>query len=93
MVAVTTRAKEALAELRGSVQVQEPDVGLRLATDTPGQLALFADRQKPGDEVIEHAGVKMLLIDEELAKSLTGAKIDCERDASGAHFVVAPLAA
>jgi Fe-S cluster assembly iron-binding protein IscA len=92
MVAVTTRAKEALAELRASAKVDEPDVGVRLAADTPGTLALFADRQKPGDQVVEHAGSKVLLIDEELAEGLTGAQIDCERSASGAHFFLAPLA-
>lgn len=88
MGTVTTRAKETLARLKASANVSDPEVGLRLEAEATGGLGLFPDREKPGDQIVEHAGWTVLLIDDELAEALTGAKLDCKTTAEGAHLVI-----
>jgi len=89
MIGVTSRAKVALTELRDS-KVQDPEAGLRLAPSASGRLELFPDRPRPGDQVVEHVGAKVLLVDGDLADALTGAEIDCETTAKGQHLVIRP---
>src|SRR5262245_18143581 len=89
MIAVTSRAKEALNELREN-KVHDPEAGLRLAPSASGRLELFPDQQRPGDQVVEHIGSKVLLVDGDLADALSGAEIDCETTSSGRHLVIRP---
>jgi Fe-S cluster assembly iron-binding protein IscA len=89
MVTVTTRAKETLAALRASANVSDPDVGLRLDGSPMAGFGLVPDHEKPGDQIVEHGGAKVLLIDDELADALTGTKIDTKDTESGPHLVIA----
>jgi hypothetical protein len=88
MVAVTSRAKETLARLKESTTREDPDVALRLAPGTTGELELFPDRPKPGGQVVGHVGEPVLLIDREFAESLTGTKIDCQTSSRGTRIVL-----
>lgn len=53
MVNVTDRAKVALKSAL-SRNVDEPGTGLRLDASEQGWFAVFPDREKKGDQVIEH---------------------------------------
>jgi hypothetical protein len=89
MVNVTTRAKEALVRMRASANVSDPMVGLRLEKATAGRFGLFPDHERPGDQIVEHEGAKVLLIDDELTESLAGAKIDGKPTDQGLQLVIA----
>jgi Fe-S cluster assembly iron-binding protein IscA len=89
MVTVSTRAKEALAQMRLSVNMNDQDVGLRLEAGAGGDFGLVPDTQKPGDSVVvEYAGAKILLIDDRLADTLQNTKIDCLATSEGAQLVI-----
>jgi Fe-S cluster assembly iron-binding protein IscA len=81
MLTVTERAKETLARLKATAENGNgADAGLRLLFGTgPTEFGLQLDREKPGDQVVEHAGAKVLLVDEALADALADATIDVER--------------
>lgn len=84
MIHVTERAKDALLNKKLSANIADPDVGLRLASDTEGKLALLADRVKAGDEVVRHKDSTVLLVDPEIsALILTGRMVDCRRADDG----------
>jgi len=78
MVSVTARALGMLAEIKASANIDDPDIGLRLETASSGELGLLPDREQPGDQIVRHAGEKILLVSDGLSEALTGAQIDCE---------------
>jgi Fe-S cluster assembly iron-binding protein IscA len=80
MLTVTERAKETLAGLKATAENGNgADAGLRLFFGTaPTEFGLKLDREKPGDQVVEHAGATVLLVDEALADALADATIDVE---------------
>lgn len=89
MLVVTERAKE---ELRAVLSdgVDEPELSLRLvASGAPGQFGLVPDMEKEGDLVVEHEGIKVLLIDEELSALLETVTIDCQEGSEGPQLVIA----
>ena len=51
-------------------------------------LVLFPDTQKDNDQVIEHEGRALLLIDQEVFETLADTTIDVEDHADGPQFVV-----
>jgi hypothetical protein len=83
MVGVSERAKEVLLQTKRSVNIPQPDVGLRLALDAGGTWSLFADRARLDDQVVEHRGSTVLLIDGELSAALGGTAVDCRRTPDG----------
>jgi Fe-S cluster assembly iron-binding protein IscA len=87
MVNVTDRAKIALKSAL-SRSVEEPGIGLRVEVSEEGACALFPDREKAGDQVVEHEGDVLLLIGEEVSQPLDGATIDLAETPEGAHLVV-----
>lgn len=89
MVTVTTSAKEALARIRASANVSDPTVGLRLEKAAAGRFGLFPDQEKPGDQIVEYEGAKVLFIADELTESLAGAKIDGKATDQGLRLVIA----
>jgi Fe-S cluster assembly iron-binding protein IscA len=89
MVIVTTRAKEALALIKESANVSDPMIGLRLEKAAAGRYDLFPDQERPGDQIVEHEGARVLLIDDELTESLAGAKIDGKTTDHGLELVIA----
>jgi Fe-S cluster assembly iron-binding protein IscA len=89
MVTVTKRAKKALAQMKASANVSDPEVGLRLEGGASGAFELFPDNEKRGDYIVKHEGAKVLLIEHELAEALTDASIDCEPTEQGPKLVIA----
>ena len=87
MVNVTDRAKTALKSAL-SRSVEGPGVGLRVEVSEEGACALFPDREKAGDQVVEHEGDVLLLIGEEASQPLDGATIDLAQTPEGARLVV-----
>jgi Fe-S cluster assembly iron-binding protein IscA len=87
MVNVTERARQALKSVQTQM-VDQPDVALRLAPTEQGQLSVFPDTGRDDDHIVEHDGRAVLLIDPEVAGSLSGSTIDFEQTAEGARFTV-----
>jgi Fe-S cluster assembly iron-binding protein IscA len=85
MVNVTERAKEKLKTLRESA-IDDPSVGLRLEPMPSGQLAVFPDRERADDQVVEHQGAVVLLVAQEIAQRVGNTTIDYEE--SHARFVL-----
>lgn len=90
MLTVTERAKEALARLKASTASREDaDAALRLLLAAGDmQFGLQVDHWKPGDQVIEHAGAKILLVDDALADALSDATIDAETGGAEDDLVI-----
>jgi Fe-S cluster assembly iron-binding protein IscA len=87
MVILTDRAKIALKSAL-SRTVDEAGVGLRIDVSEEGGLALYPDKAKAGDEVVEHEGDVLLLIGDNVSQPLQGATIDLTDTAEGARLVV-----
>lgn len=95
MLTVTERAKVTLAQLKIQAQIDDAEVGLRLslaASEEPSQgtgvFGLRADRETPGDHVVEYGGTKVLLVEEELAEALADATIDAETTGGGDGLII-----
>ena len=91
MVKVTERALDMLAEIKASVNIGDPNIGLRLEPATSGGLGLLLGRERAGDQIVEYAGEKVLLVDDQLSEVLTGAEIDCEPVGKEMQLVIGRL--
>ena len=86
MINVTERAKEKLSELKSQKLAEtnsgepEPNVSLRLDQASPGQLGIFPDARRDGDEVVEYEGAPVLFVAAAVAQAVSGTTIDCEGD-------------
>lgn len=87
MINVTDRARERLKEVRDS-QVERVDATLRLGPTRQGELGVFPDTAKLGDQVVERDGAPVLLIAPDLALKLAGATIDYEQQGESARFTL-----
>jgi Fe-S cluster assembly iron-binding protein IscA len=83
MIQVTERARETLFE----DLIERPGVMLRIGRTDSG-LGIFPDTLKDDDQVIEHDGRAVLLINQEVSERLADTTLDVEERADGAHFVV-----
>ena len=76
MVTVTESARQLLKRIVDDID--DPDFSLRLAHGgAAGQFDVIADKERDGDQVVEHDGDTVLLIGSELSNDLEGATIDC----------------
>jgi Fe-S cluster assembly iron-binding protein IscA len=82
MLTVTEAAKEKLKETL-MANTNDQDSSLRLTMKPPGQLGLVVDKVSPADSVVEHEGTKVLVISNEIAELLQGAKLDVENTPDG----------
>lgn len=87
MIDVTERAKQELKKILTS-NVDHPEAVLRLTTGNQGQLGLSVDVPASGDNVVEHEGTKVLLVDEGLASSLAGVTLDVEDTSEGPQLAI-----
>jgi hypothetical protein len=84
MLHVTENAKTVLLEKKRLANIDQPDVGFRLATSTAGDLGLVADKPKAGDEVVKRGEVVVLMADPAVsAFVLAGRTLDCRQNAEG----------
>ncbi|MDP3879281.1 MAG: hypothetical protein Q8Q07_03105 [Dehalococcoidales bacterium] len=58
MIGVTERAKEELKKILDA-NTDNPEVSLRLMANDQGQLGLAIDREKQGDQTVEHEDAKI----------------------------------
>lgn len=87
MVGVT---KAGLGELKRILDehTDNAQAGLRLTTDQSGTLGLTIDVKSAEDEVLEHEGSQLLLIERNLSASLEGVTIDLEETTEGRRLVI-----
>ena len=92
MVTVTAQAAE---KIRGDLQAArtEPEVGIRLipSPSIPNQIQMVLDKEKEGDQIVASEGVKILLLDPEIAQALEGMVIDYEETPQGGKFTLSKL--
>jgi Fe-S cluster assembly iron-binding protein IscA len=86
MIQVTERARETFKNTLEDL-IQGPGVMLRIGRTDSG-LGIFPDTLKDDDQIIEHDGRAVLLINEEVSETLADTTIDVEEHADGARFVV-----
>jgi len=86
MIQVTELARETFAETLEHM-VDRPGVMLRIGP-TDSRLGVFPDTLKDDDQVIEHEGRAVLLIDREVSTKLADTTIDVEEHSDGPHFVI-----
>jgi Fe-S cluster assembly iron-binding protein IscA len=87
MITVTEGAREQLEEIL-SGKVDNPLAGLRLTLSNPSEFALSVDIESPGDQVVEHNGLKVLLVEQTLADNLNGVTLDVRDTADGPELIV-----
>jgi len=86
MIQVTERARETFKSKLDHM-IESPGLSLRIGRTDSG-LGVFPDTVKDDDQIIEHDGRPVLLIDQEISETLADTTIDVEEHADGAHFVV-----
>jgi Fe-S cluster assembly iron-binding protein IscA len=86
MIQVTERARETFKN-RLEDLIERPGVVLRIGPTDSG-LGIFPDTRKDDDQIIEHDGRAVLLIDQEVSETLADTTIDVEEHADGARFAV-----
>jgi Fe-S cluster assembly iron-binding protein IscA len=87
MIQVTERARETFKNRLEDLIKRPPGVMLRIGSTDSG-LEIFPDTLKDDDQIIEHDGRAVLLIDQEVSETLADTTIDVEEHADGARFVV-----
>ena len=85
MLAVTERAKERLKSMLTS-KVENPQAALRLAPTEEGQFGLRVDVETSDDEVVEHDGITVLVVEKELASRMDGITLDVQDTPNGPEF-------
>jgi Fe-S cluster assembly iron-binding protein IscA len=86
MIQVTERARETFKNKLEEL-IERPGVMLRIGSTDSG-LEIFPDTLKDDDQIIEHDGHAVLLIDQAVSETLADTTIDVEEHADGARVVV-----
>jgi Fe-S cluster assembly iron-binding protein IscA len=84
---VTEQASEHLRTLLDS-QEHEDDQVIRLAADTKGTARLVLDTEKAGDQVVEHRGGTVLVIEKPVSEGLSGVSLDVKDTPNGRSFTL-----
>ena len=87
MINVTQRAGKELKKIRDS-HVDNWYALLRLIPRGEGRVGLGIDIEMPGDQVVECEGVKVLVVERQLAASLEGITIDAEDNGGTPELVL-----
>lgn len=87
MINVTERACKELKKILTS-SVDNWYARLRLISRGQGCLGLGIDIEMPGDEVVEHEGSGLLVVEHKLAASLEGVILDVEDNGEGTQLVL-----
>jgi Fe-S cluster assembly iron-binding protein IscA len=83
MVTVSERAKERLLEQKAAANFGGAEVALRVAAGPTGQWMLIADHARDDDQVVEHRGSTVLLVDPVAQSALDGVQVDCVETTEG----------
>jgi hypothetical protein len=87
MVNVTERARQRLRSLLATTG-GDPSVGLRLEQTRTGELAIFPDRGRADDQIVEHQGAAVLLVGQDIASMVDDATIDCDDSDPATRIVI-----
>lgn len=90
MLTVTEIAKEKLRE-HLKTKTTDPDTAIRLdlSPSEKRRFILVLDKEKKGDQVVQSkAGIKILLIEPDLASELEGLVVDYQEPPGGAGFTI-----
>jgi len=87
LIRITQDARHELKRILSS-KVDNSYARLRLIDRGNGHLGLGIDVELPSDHVVEHEGSGLLVVDRELASSLTGVVIDVENTAEGVQLII-----
>jgi Fe-S cluster assembly iron-binding protein IscA len=87
MIDITERAKQELSKLLAK-KVDWPGACLRLMDRGQGKLGLGVDIEALGDRIVEYEGIKILIVEPELAKNLHGVTLDVDDTPEGAELVI-----
>jgi Fe-S cluster assembly iron-binding protein IscA len=91
MLEVTTRAREKLQEALLEEKTATSQVSYRITPipSMPNRLGIALDREKKGDQVIKSKeGLKVLLIQADLAEELEGMVLDYQETPNGQTFTI-----
>ena len=88
MIGVTESALQELKRILFA-NVDMPQARLRLTARDQGELGLGIDIEMPGDQVVEHEGSKVLIVEQGLAASLGGITLDVDDTPEGPQLVIA----
>lgn len=77
MVIVSERAKENLFEQKLAANLEGEEITLRVAAGPAGQWVLLTDHPRDDDQVVEHRGSTVLLVDPAAQTALDGVRLDC----------------
>ena len=82
MLVVTDAAK---AKLRKTLlaNTDNREEGLRLKVKAPGRIGLVIDKQSPDDSIIEHEGLKLLIVEQAISELLSKATLDVKYSSEG----------
>jgi len=83
MVAVTERAKELLLQMKFAASINQSKLGFRVKPAADDRWSLVPDEPAESDEVVEHAGSTLLLIDADLSEALGNGEVDCIETTAG----------
>jgi Fe-S cluster assembly iron-binding protein IscA len=83
MVTVSECAKDRLLEQKVAANVGGAEVALRVAAGPTGQWMLIADYARDDDQVVEHRGSTVLLVDPVAQNALDGVQVDCVETTEG----------
>ncbi len=87
MLTVTDSARQLLKETL-KARSDDPEVSLRLSLKPSGQFEIMPDREVQGDQVVEHEGVKVLLVAPELATMIEGVTLDVQDTPDGSKLAM-----
>ena len=87
MINVTDRARKELKRILTS-KVDYSYARLRLISRSQGRLGLGIDIEMPGDEIVEHEGSGLLVVEHELAANLEGVTLDVEDNGESTQLVL-----
>ena len=90
MMNVTPEARDYLLALRNEANLSHPDMALRMVLGPPGRLGLLPGVRNPGDSVVDHGGLAILLLDPAVASALDRATLDARDGRAGRGLVVRP---
>ena len=87
MINITERAKKALKKILAA-NVDLSQGRLRLMDRGQGKLGLGIDIEMPGDELVKHDGLTILVIERGLAANLKRVTLDVEDGGNGSKLVI-----
>ena len=87
MIDVTESARYELKRIL-SATVDNSYARLRLIARGQGDIGLGIDIELPGDEIVEHDGSGLLVVEHEVAASLKDITIDVDDTAEGPQLVI-----